>query len=117
MYAARRISNEHLGVSKSNNLSAEERVSILSDKVSIIKNNEGFSVTDMLYNLIYGGPTELIPERLFDILNGSKYKIPFIAESTMGEIIGWAIPDTMPPRNGRTSKALYALGYSVRLFS
>jgi hypothetical protein len=27
--------------------------------------------------------------------------------------LGWALPDTFPPRNGRTAKALKALGYEV----
>jgi hypothetical protein len=30
-------------------------------------------------------------------------------------VVGWARPEDTPPRNGRTNKALRALGYPVRV--
>ena len=44
-----------------------------------------------------------------------KWKIPHMGLSMLGEIVGWAKPDFSPPRNGRTNKALHALGYSVKI--
>ena len=42
-------------------------------------------------------------------------KLLHIGLSTIGELVGWAMTDRYPPRNGRTSKALYALGYDVTI--
>jgi hypothetical protein len=37
--------------------------------------------------------------------------------SALGELVGWALPDKFPPKNNRTSKALYALGNQVRFMA
>ncbi len=35
--------------------------------------------------------------------------------SSIAEVVGWARPEDTPPRNGRTNKALRALGYPVKV--
>jgi len=62
---------------------------------------------------MHGGPTELLPERLCQGVNDPKWKIDGLGISALGEIVGWALPEQFPPRNGRTSKALKSLGYDV----
>lgn len=46
-----------------------------------------------------------------------KYFLPHYGLNSIAEVIGWAQPEIAPPRNGRTSKALRALGYDVRVYS
>jgi hypothetical protein len=71
----------------------------------------------MLHDLLYGGPTGQLPDRLYEAAWNPEKRIPHFGIGSLGEIVGWALPDEMPPRNGRTSKALYALGYDVKLYS
>lgn len=35
--------------------------------------------------------------------------------NSLGEIVGWAMPDRYPPRNGRSSRALRSLGFDVQV--
>lgn len=42
--------------------------------------------------------------------------LPQISNELEVEVVGWARPEVAPPRNGRTSKALYALGFNVKIY-
>jgi hypothetical protein len=42
----------------------------------------------------------------------SGWMLPRLKLSVLGELIGWAKPESVPPRNNRISRALFALGYS-----
>jgi len=42
--------------------------------------------------------------------------IPRYKISTIAEFAGWARPEVALPRNGRTSKALRALGFDVKVY-
>jgi hypothetical protein len=72
--------------------------------------------TKLLYYLIYGGPADHTPLRLFECLE-FPYKIAGLDLSCLGELIGCALPDIFPPRNDRTNKALRALGWDVHVRS
>jgi hypothetical protein len=67
--------------------------------------------------VLWGGPLSDTPSRIFEASSIATWKIPHLGISTIGEIVGWALPDDFPPRNGRTSKALTALGYEVTIHS
>lgn len=56
------------------------------------------------------------PIRLFDAVNNPERYFPRIGVNQLAELVGWARPEHFPPRNGRTSKALKALGYDVRIY-
>ena len=73
----------------------------------------GVSVIETLQFVLYGGRSDDIPQRLWEAITDRKRKVDLLGVSAMGEIVGWALPDLFPPRNGRTSKALRSLGYDV----
>ncbi len=66
--------------------------------------------------VLNGGPKAAIPNRIWQATADPSSKIPLLGVSTLGEIAGWAYPDYSPPRNGRTSKALTALGNRVAIY-
>ena len=55
-------------------------------------------------------------ERLYKAGRTSEYGISHYGLNSIAELVGWARPEVAPPRNGRTSKALRALGYDVRIY-
>jgi hypothetical protein len=67
----------------------------------------------MLAFILYGGSPEEVPHRLWEALHDPRRKVEMLGVSSLGEIVGWAMPDRYPPRNGRTSKALRSLGHDV----
>ncbi len=58
-----------------------------------------------------------LKERIFEASYNPERKIPHLGLGALGEMAGWAHPDEFPPRNGRTSKSLRALGFNVRIHS
>jgi hypothetical protein len=75
------------------------------------------SCLDVIHHVLYGGTKAETPNRLFNACYDPQWKIPHLGISALGEMVGWAMPDDFPPRNGRTSKALTALGYDVTIHS
>jgi hypothetical protein len=55
-------------------------------------------------------------ERLYTAARDPNYALPHYGLNSIAELAGWARPEVAPPRNGRTSKALRALGYDVRIY-
>lgn len=98
-------------------LDRKERVCFFVKWLLEQKNRNGDNVLELIYYVIHGGNDSNIAHRLFEASFEADYKIPHISVSTLGEMIGWALPDRFPPRNGRTSKALRALGYDVTIHS
>jgi PLD-like domain len=82
------------------------------------RSDAGKSIRDTLYFVLYGPGGEVsIASRIWEAAHSKQWKIPGMGLSTLGEIVGWAIPDRFPPRNGRTSKALRALGNDVKVWN
>lgn len=79
------------------------------------RTGNGRTVLGVLNYVLYEGPPAQLPERLFQALYDPAWKIEGMGVSALGEMVGWAVPDRFPPRNGRTSKALRSLGYDVRV--
>lgn len=70
----------------------------------------------LLHYVLYGGKDSEISERLYDAAKEPKYRIRRYGLNSIAEVVGWALPGVVPPRNGRTSKALRALGYPVKVY-
>lgn len=116
-YAGHNAKNQDLGLPRNETFTADTRREILAKKLYASRSVNGQTTLELLNDLLYGGSTETIPDRLYEAAWNPEKKIPHLGISCLGEIVGWALPDVMPPRNGRTSKALYALGYDVKLYS
>lgn len=111
---AKRTSYQALGLpEKLPEMNANERCRLVAKKLWGEFNQRGENIIDVIKYLLYNGNDGLLPHRLFEISFSAERKLRFAGLSTYGEIIGWALPERFPPRNGRTSKALYALGYDV----
>ncbi len=79
------------------------------------RTQNGSTVLRVLDHILYGGAEDLLPDRLWQAVADPAWKLEGMGISTLGELVGWAMPDKFPPRNGRTSKALRSLGYDVRV--
>jgi hypothetical protein len=77
----------------------------------------GRTALELIYFLLYSGKEQNISLRLWEAHRSDEWKIPHFGLGALGELVGWALPEKFCPRNGRTSKALYALGYKVRVYS
>ena len=67
------------------------------------------------YVLYEDKPTELW-ERIYHAGMDPEYAISRYRLNSIAEVVGWARPEIAPPRNGRTSKALRALGFDVKVY-
>ncbi len=113
-----RLSLHELGIGgRDEKVKQEERVRRYGRWLHEQKNRAGQTALDLIHWVLYGGARDQVPARLFDACNDDKRKIEHLGISSLGEMVGWAMPDVYPPRNGRTSKALTALGYKVRIHS
>lgn len=63
-----------------------------------------------------GNAFDRIWQRLYHAGRDSEYGISRYGLNSFAEVVGWARPEVVPPRNGRTSKALRALGFSVKIY-
>jgi PLD-like domain len=112
-----KIPLKRMGVDYQASMSIEERIKIYSKWLWEINNQRGMNVAGILNYVLYTGNSNFIWRRLFEVTNDEKYIIPHYGLNSIAEVIGWAQPEVIPPRNGRTSKALRALGYDVRVYS
>jgi len=113
---ARRVRNRSVGLPE---VHGEHdiplKVAALSQRIWNHQNSGGNRVKALLMHLLYGGEVDQLPERLWESFTDPVWKIDGLGVSALGELVGWAMPDRFPPRNGRTSKALKALGYDVTI--
>ena len=111
---ARRVSNKSVNLpSDGTRYSIPQKVDALANRIWNDQSSAGTRVKELLGFILYGGSGEQLPERLWQGVTDSERKIDGLGISSLGEIVGWALPDKFPPRNGRTSKALKSLGYDV----
>lgn len=110
---ARRVPNKSVNLpDDGTRYTIPQKVDALSKRIWNDQGSGGQRVTRMLRHVLYGGTNQL-PERLWQGVSDPRWKIDGLGVSALGELVGWALPDAFPPRNGRTSKALRALGYDV----
>ncbi len=113
---AQRVSN--ISVNLPNDAGAYknlQKIDALAKRIWNDGASDGKRVKRLLHYILYGGAGKQLPERLWEGENDPKWKIAGLGISSLGEIVGWALPDRFPPRNGRTSKALRSLGYDVKI--
>jgi hypothetical protein len=93
-----------------------QKVKALARRIWSDRSGNGKRVDEVLAFVLYDGSFDQLPERLWmATVSDSSWKINGLGVSALGEIVGWALPDRFPPRNGRTSKALRSLGFDVRV--
>lgn len=97
-------------------LDRESRVKPFAELLLSQRNRKGWGVRQLLHYVLYGGPDQDIWQRLYHAGRDPEYSIPRYGLNSLAEVVGWARPEVMPPRNGRTSKALKALGYEVNIY-
>ncbi|MBY3168873.1 phospholipase D family protein [Rhizobium laguerreae] len=110
---ARRAPNRFVGLSDGKSYKVPEKIEALARYVYNSPSRGGPSVLATLQFVLHDGNPAQVPHRLWDAMHDPKRKIELIGISTIGEIVGWALPDMYPPRNGRTSKALRSHGHNV----
>ena len=98
-------------------MNVDQRIEFFSRWLYNQTSETGKSVLETISFVLYEGEPEKLPDRLWKAIDNSEWFIPHLGVSSLGEMVGWAMPDKFPPRNGRSSKALYALGNKVRIHS
>jgi hypothetical protein len=113
---ARRVPNRAVGLPENETrYTIPQKVIALAHRIWNAKSAGGYRVDELLRSILYGGSDEQLPERLWRAVSDPAWKIEGLGISALGELVGWALPDRFPPRNGRTSKALRSLGYDVTI--
>lgn len=115
--AARQTRNEEIGLPADTHIDLVTRAEKVARWIWLQRTTTGADPIGVLRHVLYGGSPDDITGRIWDAAFTAGWHLPRFGLSCIGEIVGWAMPDTFPPRNGRTSKALYALGFDVTLYS
>lgn len=110
-----KMSTSTLGRPDVNTLSRDERMPLFANWLMSLRNKKGQDIRQILYDILYKGKPEKIWERIYAASKTEELWLPHYGINSIAEVVGWAQPETTPPRNGRTNKALRALGYSVRI--
>ncbi|ERU47759.1 hypothetical protein Q090_05937 [Pseudomonas aeruginosa C51] len=105
-----------LGRPELKTLDREARVELFAPLILRQRNRKGWDVRQLLHYVLYGGPNDEIWQRLYHAGRDSDYSIARYGLNSLAEVVGWARPELVPPRNGRTSKALRALGFDVKVY-
>lgn len=104
-----------LGRADAASLTLAERVPLFTEWFMKQRNQKGQDIRSVLYDVLYSGKPENIWERIYHASKTEELWLPHYGINSIAEVVGWAQPETTPPRNGRTNKALRALGYPVRI--
>lgn len=116
--AARQTSNEELDLPGDTKLELLPRAECVARWLWLRRSKNGSGAREVINHVLYGGPADEIPVRLWNVIDREgDWHLRRFGLSCMGELVGWAMPDKYPPRNGRTSKALRALGFNVKVYS
>jgi hypothetical protein len=115
--AARQIPNQVLGLPVKTRMEQPDRVRLVAGWIYDQESGNGSSILQVVHRVLYGGAVDSVADRLWEAVFTEDWHVPRFGLSCMGEMIGWAMPDRFPPRNGRTSKALRALGFNVKVYT
>lgn len=110
-----KVPNRMLGLPDSQQ-NASDKIHAFAEWLYAKRSEEGESVVATINHVLYGGPVDDVPSRLWDAVHSRRWVIEHFKMSSLGEMVGWAMPDRYPPRNSRTSKALRALGNDVDIY-
>lgn len=105
-----------LGRSELDILNRKERFKLFAPWLLKQRNKKNHDIRQLLHYVLYGGADDQMWDRIFNAGRNSEYAIPRYGLNSIAEVAGWVRPDISPPRNGRTSKALRALGYPVNIY-
>ncbi len=115
---ARRVANVTVGLPDTGEqYSIDIKTEAFARYLYGLRSAHGHSVLETIHHVLYGGLRESVPDRMWEALEYPEWKIEHFGISALGELVGWALPDAFPPRNGRTSKSLRSLGFPVKLHS
>ena len=112
---ALRAPNKSVNLPDGTTYDSSQKIEALAKTIWNDQSSAGERVKGLIGFILYGGTNEQLPERLWQGVTDPKWKISGLGISSLGEMVGWARPNTFPPRNGRTSKALKSLGYNVKV--
>lgn len=110
-----KLSPSKLGRPDATYLSKSERAPLFTSMLFSQRNKKKQNILELLNYVLYGGKPESIWERIYQAGKTDEYQIKNYGVNSIAEVAGWAQPETTPPRNTRTNKALRALGYSVNV--
>jgi hypothetical protein len=110
-----KMSTTTLGRPDIQSLSREERLPLFAIWLMNQRNKKGQDIRQILSDILYTGKPENIWERIYAASKTDELCIPHYGINSIAEVVGWAQPETSPPRNGRTNKSLRALGYPVKI--
>ncbi len=112
-----KLSTALLGKPESIYLSQDDRYPLFAKMIYSQKNKQGWNILKLLNYVFYEGKDVDLWERLYNAGRTSEYRIPNYGLNSIAELVGWVRPEVAPPRNGRTSKALRAMGFDVKIYS
>ncbi|WP_211183500.1 hypothetical protein [Thalassotalea sp. Y01] len=104
-----------LGRPEASTLTRKERMPLFATWLMSQRNKKGQNIRQILFDILYTGKPGSIWERIYAASKTEELWVSHYGINSIAEVIGWAQPETTPPRNGRTNKALRALGYPVRI--
>jgi hypothetical protein len=110
---ARRVRNHVVGLPGGRPYTMEEKTTAFAEYLYKQTSDAGEPLLSTLAYVLNSEDTQDTPLRLWEGVNNPRWRIDHLGISALGELIGWALPDIFPARNGRTSKALRSLGYDV----
>ncbi len=110
---ARRVANSVLGLPGGRRYDRPTKTEALAKFLFEQRAYNGASILQVIHYVLYEGPNDVLSSRLWEAVSNEKWRIPHFGISALGEIVGWALPETFPPRNNRTSKSLRSLGFPV----
>lgn len=105
-----------LGRPEVKSMTQDDRLPLYASWLMKERNAKGQDVRQLLQFVLYEGKEDLLWDRLFTAARDDDYRMPHYGLNTIAELVGWARPEISPPRNGRTSKALRALGFDVKIY-
>jgi PLD-like domain len=108
---ARQMKKQDLG-DKGQETPTEERCRLFAKYLLAQRSEGGKDVRQVLSYVLWGDAiTPDVAERIWDAAHEIEWKIPHLGPNILGELVGYARPNEFPPRNGRVSKTLAALGF------
>ncbi|UOR17318.1 hypothetical protein LOS88_13875 [Aeromonas veronii] len=110
-----KMSTASLGRPDAKTLTRDERLPLFAHWLYQQRNAKGQDIRQVLFDILYTGKQSDIWERIYHASKTDDLYIPHYGLNSIAEVIGWARPELTPPRNGRTNKALRALGYDIKV--
>jgi hypothetical protein len=111
-----KIPTSVLGRPELKSIDRATRTQLFTEFILNQRNKQGWDIRELLHYVLYGGDEHTLWQRLYLTSRNPDYTIPRYGINSIAEVVGWARPEIAPPRNGRTSKSLRALGFPVKIY-